>query len=89
MKSALEHIRPTFTAFLALAITCGFFWFLWTLLHNEIPDGNAEAINTAAGFLYAAFGAAIGFYFGSSLGSKSKEDAMIGASTNPPRPDTL
>ena len=64
---------------LAIAITIGFFGILVYLLVYGLPVQGGDAMLIMLGALGAAFGSVIQFYFGSSVGSKNKTDAMAAA----------
>lgn len=68
--------RDLFVAFLALLITLAFFVFIAALFLVALPPGNKDVIMLAAGILFGAVGTVVGFYFGSSQGSKDKSQII-------------
>lgn len=64
-------------AFLACAITLGFFGILTSMMVGDFKPQNNDALLLMLGTLGGAFTAIVAFYFGSSASSKSK-DATIG-----------
>lgn len=61
---------------LAGAITVGFFGvLLYMLMYGLPPAGGGEAMLVMLGTLGTAWGAVISFYFGSSAGSRAKDEA--------------
>lgn len=65
------------TRILAYAIVALFGVTVYMLYHTQIPEPNRDAANQVLGILYAAVGQVLGYYFGSSSGSRAK-DAVIG-----------
>jgi|SRR6185437_3667247 len=62
---------------LALVIVVGFFAALFYLMSHEIPAGNRDLVNIVLGVLTGTgFGSVVGYYFGSSLGSRNKEQTI-------------
>jgi VIT1/CCC1 family predicted Fe2+/Mn2+ transporter len=55
-------------------IVAGFFTILALLLFIDIKPGNESLLNIAIGGLMANFGAVVGYFFGSSHGSRIKTD---------------
>lgn len=61
---------------LALAVFGLFSFVVWSLQHASIPVENRDAFNQILGILYAAVTGVLGYYFGSSAGSRAK-DAVL------------
>lgn len=62
-----RYVRPL----LAMLIVLLSFGFLYLIALKPIPDANASPVNTAQGFLLAALGVVVSYYFGTS---KDKSD---------------
>lgn len=67
--SKLKEIAPYV---LASIVVIGFFALLYILMFEEIPQNNKDVLNIVVGALIGAFTAVVGFFFGSSVGSKEK-----------------
>jgi len=65
---------------LALFITMGFFGLLAALLKWNVPEANKAVIYTMTGSLGTGWVCVIGYYFGTSAGSRAK-DALLYNST--------
>lgn len=61
---------------LALFITIGFFSLLSYMLLREVPAGNKDVLNILLGSLGTAWITIIGYFFGSSAGSKTNADSI-------------
>lgn len=62
---------------LAALITVGYFGALFYMLRNGLPQhGGSEAMLVMLGTLGTAWGGVVAYYFGSSAGSKAKDEAM-------------
>lgn len=62
---------------LAGLITAGYFGVLFYMLRNGLPQhGGSEAMLVMLGTLGTAWGGVVAYYFGSSVGSKAKDEAM-------------
>ena len=62
---------------LAGLITAGYFGALFYMLRNGLPQhGGSEAMLVMLGTLGTAWGGVVAYYFGSSAGSKAKDEAM-------------
>jgi hypothetical protein len=71
-------INEIFMYALGALIVIGFFTVLVGLLQFEVPDGNKDALYLALGSLFSAFAGVVGYFYGSSAGSKRKTDLMAG-----------
>lgn len=64
---------------IALIVVIGFFIVLWHLMSTPVPSENRDLVNILLGLLGGtAFAGVITYYFGSSLGSRNKEDTITG-----------
>ena len=62
---------------LAGLITVGYFGVLFYMLRNGLPQhGGSEAMLVMLGTLGTAWGGVVAYYFGSSAGSKAKDEAI-------------
>jgi len=64
---------------LAVGVTLGFFGIVAYILHYGLPPTGGEALLMLIGTLGTAWTGVMGFYFGSSAGSKQKTDALTSA----------
>ena len=69
-------IDNIFTYVLASSIVVGFFALLYLLIVKSVPETNSEVLNMTIGALIGCFTAIVGYYFGSSKGSKEKTDII-------------
>lgn len=67
---------------LAVGVTLGFFGIVAYILHFGLPPTGGEALLMLIGTLGTAWTSVMGFYFGSSAGSKQKTDALTAALGN-------
>ena len=67
---------------LAVGVTVGFFGIVGYILHYGLPPTGGEALLMLIGTLGTAWTSVMGFYFGSSAGSKQKTDALTAALGN-------
>jgi hypothetical protein len=78
-KMAMQNPRDWTPRALAGAITVGFFGVLmYMLMYGLPPAGGGEAMLVMLGTLGTAWGAVVSFYFGSSAGSRAKDEAAAG-----------
>jgi hypothetical protein len=61
---------------LAIGITLGFFSMLAWMMNYEVPPTNKDILNIMLGSLGSAWIGIVGYYFGSSAGSKSAGTAL-------------
>jgi hypothetical protein len=61
---------------LAIAVTCGFFGILITMAVKGLPVSGSEAFLLLLGALTTSFNSIIAFYYGSSSGSRAKDDII-------------
>lgn len=78
-------VRDKVPAILAAGVTIGFFGVLFWMLKFGLPKDVAgnEALLLMVGALGAAWGNVIGYYFGSSRGSATKDETIKAAVTKP------
>ena len=69
-------INKIIGAVLALFVTFGFFTLLTIACFHGFPPANATVLNIMLGALGTGFGMVLSYYFGSSVGSKSKQEAL-------------
>lgn len=71
----------TIVAFCIILIFAGTM-FLWMIRAPVMDEGQAAVLNMLIGALIGSTTTVIGFYFGSSSGSKDKDDALINVAEN-------
>ncbi|WP_027185150.1 hypothetical protein [Desulfovibrio inopinatus] len=60
-----------------VVVAVGFFWVLESIMRIESSGHTVSSgVQTLLGFLGGAFVSVVGYYFGSSLGSKSKDKVI-------------
>lgn len=64
---------------LAYGVTSGFFSILVFMMFFEIPSASRDILNIMLGTLGASFSGIIGYYFGSTAGSKLKTELLAKA----------
>ena len=78
-QMAMQNPRDWTPRALAGVITVGFFGVLMYMLMFGLPtSGGGEAMLVMLGTLGTAWGAVVSFYFGSSAGSRAKDEASAG-----------
>jgi hypothetical protein len=65
------------TLWLAAGILLGFFAILLAVFVFGVPDNGGEVLMIMVGTLTSLTGNVVQYYFGSSAGSKSKEEALL------------
>lgn len=61
---------------LMLIVACGYLGMLMVMSFHEVPSTNKDMLTTQMGSLGVAFGLVVGYYFGSSAGSKAKDTTI-------------
>ena len=72
----MKKIREIYMYVLGGLIVAGFFTLLYILVTKAIPEENKEVLNISIGTLISSFTAVVGFFFGSSIGSKDKTEMI-------------
>ncbi len=74
--------------FLAILVSCGFFGCIFYMLGWGFPPENKDALNSLMGVLTTIFTLQQNYFFGSSSGSRSKDDTLneIANKVAPPQP---
>lgn len=67
---------------LGALIVIGFFVLLIALVLNEVPEKNEQLLYLVVGALIAAFSSIVGYFYGSSLGSKQKTEIISKSNGN-------
>lgn len=62
-----------------LAAIAGFYGFVYMILTAPIPADSKDLINQVMIFGVGALGVILGYFFGSSSGSKTKDKALAGS----------
>jgi hypothetical protein len=70
-------LRDATPTVLALLVTAGFFGMLATMAFQDLPAANKDMLNVMLGSLGAAWVAVVSYYFGSSAGSRAKDEALV------------
>lgn len=71
-------IKDKMPGLLASLVTLGFFGTLGWMLKHGIPENGGEALLVMLGALGAGWGSVTNYYFGSSRGSKEKNELLAG-----------
>lgn len=71
-----DSMRDWTPTVLALLVTAGFFSMLATMAFRDLPIANKDMLNVMLGSLGAAWVAVVSYYFGSSAGSRAKDQAL-------------
>lgn len=74
----MKKTRDIYMLVLGALIVSGFFALLYILIYAGIPEQNKEILNIVVGALIGSFTSVVGYFFGSSLGSKDKTEVMGG-----------
>lgn len=72
----MDKIKEISMYVLAAIIVLGFFALLYILLYVKVPADNQDILNIVVGALIGSFTAIVGYFFGSSAGSKEKTKLM-------------
>ena len=70
--------RDWVQAFIAVTLTVGFFMMIGALFVVDVPGDNQRILDLLVGALVGSFASLVGYYFGSSAGSKSKDSLLKG-----------
>jgi drug/metabolite transporter (DMT)-like permease len=68
--------KNVFQYVLGSLIVLGFFVLLILLVLLDIPEPNKDLLNLVVGALIGSFATVVGYFYGSSLGSKEKTDIL-------------
>lgn len=68
----MEKMKEIGLYVLASIIVLGFFTLLYIIIFVGVPEVNKEILNIVVGALIGSFTSVVGFFFGSSVGSKEK-----------------
>jgi hypothetical protein len=68
--------KNLFQYILGSLIVLGFFVLLILLVVLDIPEPNKDLLNLVVGALIGSFATVVGYFYGSSLGSKEKTDIL-------------
>jgi hypothetical protein len=80
-EKALHDRTP---AFLAAVVVGGYFGVMLWILKWDLPKNGAEVISLLVGSLNAALGMVLGYFFGSSVSSKTKQATIDAALSKRP-----
>jgi hypothetical protein len=72
-QASMKDWTPTV---LALLVTVGFFGMMSVMTFRDLPIDNKDMLNVMLGSLGAAWVAVVSYYFGSSAGSRAKDEAL-------------
>lgn len=76
MKNLSKDLKEIYQYLLASIIVIGIFWLFAELLTAKIPAANIKLLDMLTGALLTAFTLIVGYFFGSSMGSKSKTEML-------------
>ena len=68
--------KEIFQYVLGALVVGGFFGLLIALIYIAIPQENKDILNIVIGALIGAFSSIVGYFYGSSLGSKEKNEML-------------
>ena len=74
----MKKTRDIYMLVLGAMIVAGFFILLYILVYAGIPEQNKDILNIVVGALIGSFTSVVGYFFGSSVGSKDKTDIIGG-----------
>ena len=72
----MENTREILMYVLGVVIVTGFFALLYILIYDAIPETNKEILNIVIGALIGSFTTVVGYFYGSSIGSKNKDEIL-------------
>lgn len=72
----MKKLQDLYMYILGGLVIIGFFALLIVLVTVEIPEINAGLINISVGALIGSFTTIVGYFYGSSQGSKAKTEMM-------------
>ena len=72
----MKNTRDILMYVLGVVIVTGFFALLYILIYDAIPETNKEILNIVIGALIGSFTTVVGYFYGSSLGSKNKDEIL-------------
>ncbi len=73
----MKKISEIYMYVLGALVIIGFFVLLVMLLYVDVPAGNIQILNIVVGALIGSFTSIVGYYFGSSKGSKDKTQHLV------------
>lgn len=76
MKKVRQNLKELYQYALATIIVLSVIWLFNKTLTTAIPEPNQKIFDMLVGSLISAFTLIIGYFFGSSLGSKAKTDIL-------------
>ena len=76
IKNKTMKNKEIFQYVLGALVVIGFFALLLVLVFVTIPEQNKDILNIVIGALIGAFTAVVGYFYGSSLGSKEKNEML-------------
>lgn len=68
--------HDAFMISLGATIVIAFFGLIYLLIKIAVPADNKDILNIVVGSLIGAFSMVVSYYFGSSMGSKSKDEKL-------------
>jgi len=72
----MKNTREILMYVLGVVIVTGFFALLYILIYDAIPETNKEILNIVIGALIGSFTTVVGYFYGSSIGSKNKDEIL-------------
>jgi len=72
----MKDIGNIFMYALGAIVVIGFFFLMAFLIKFEIPKANENILHLVIGALIGSFTSVVGFFFGSSKGSKDKTELI-------------
>ena len=71
-----ELWKQIFQYALGALVAVGLYWVTYLLIMKSTPEGNKDALLIVLGVLAGAFSNVVGYFFGSSKGSQSKDEML-------------